>query len=131
MNREELDRKVKQIVLSSLEKMGYISSIDLLLELGVLNKASHDQWRNGKVPYLERVCSGSLSQLSFINSLMRTYAQQLKLTPSPTVYQSWGKGAKRPLRFSKTGERRVEEQYATHYIDRNRIAELKKSAKTT
>ena len=36
-----------------------------------------------------------------------------------------GKGVKTKLKFSKTGDENIEKFYSTHYIDENRIAELK------
>ncbi len=129
MNREEREKKVKEAVQSCLRMNGYVCAVDLLLALGILKKKDYENWRAGRVDFLERVCSGNLSQLRDIISLMRTYALQLKLKQSATAYHSWGKGAKRPLRFSRSGERRVEELYATHFIDTVRISELKEEKK--
>jgi hypothetical protein len=33
-----------------------------------------------------------------------------------TVYNSWGKGPKVRLQFSKSGNKQIEESYATHYV---------------
>ena len=42
-----------------------------------------------------------------------------------TGYNQFGKGIKRRLRFSKSGDKTIEDRYATHYIDKNRMNELK------
>jgi len=33
-----------------------------------------------------------------------------------TVYESWGKGKKTLLQFSKSGDPRIETVYATHFV---------------
>jgi hypothetical protein len=38
------------------------------------------------------------------------------LHPSMTVYESWGKGKKTLLQFSKSGDPRIETVYATHFV---------------
>jgi hypothetical protein len=45
-------------------------------------------------------------------------ARKAKITPSRTVYTSWGKGCRQPLRFSKYGNPYIEQLYSTHYVSR-------------
>ena len=61
---------------------------------------------------------GNLSKLSAIVREIRRVAEEQGLKPSETVYRKWGKGPKRPLRFSKHGEAHVERAYATHWVSR-------------
>ena len=56
---------------------------------------------------------------------MKKTAIDLKLDESWTGYNQYGKGKKIRLRFSKAGNENIEKAYATHYIDKNRINELK------
>jgi hypothetical protein len=49
----------------------------------------------------------------------------LDLKDSWTGYNQYGKGVKRRLRFSKSGQKNIEDRYATHYVDNKRISELK------
>jgi hypothetical protein len=46
----------------------------------------------------------------------RATASELNLKESWTAYRNWGKGPKRPLRFSKSGDAQIERRYATHYV---------------
>jgi hypothetical protein len=46
----------------------------------------------------------------------RKTAREMTLKESYTAYMSWGKGTKRPLRFSKSGDSQVERHYSTHYV---------------
>jgi hypothetical protein len=38
------------------------------------------------------------------------------MVPRQTVYRQWGKGKKRILRFSKSGDPNLEKAYSRHYI---------------
>lgn len=93
-----------------------MSPVDLFLSLGVLSETSHQDWRKGRIPYLERVCRGSLPLLNTIMRELRSFAAAEKLKASFTVYNKWGKGPKRRLRFSKSGEQPIEAAYSTHCI---------------
>jgi len=93
--------------------------------LGYLTKDDYEDWRFGRIDYLEKVCKVNLRKLTFINKLIRKYSAELALKSSWTAYNQFGKGTKRRLRFSKSGEKTIEDKYATHYIDTKRIIELK------
>lgn len=127
MNRNQIQVKVKQICHELVFKQGYISSIDVFQSLGYLTDENLKSWRFGKIPYLEKVCNTNLATLSFINKEIRQIATELNLKNSLTVYMKYGKGEKTKLRFSKTGDENIEKFYSTHYIDENRIAELKQA----
>ena len=67
---------------------------------------------------------------------MRVYAGKANLKPSFCFYKQWavkkkggqGKSPVIPLRFSKSGREDIERQYATHFVDATRIAQLKELA---
>ena len=96
------------------------------MQLDYLTKKDYEDWRFGRVDYLEKVCNINLSKLTLINKLIRKYSTELDLKSSWTGYNKYGKGVKRRLRFSKSGQKNIEDRYATHYIDNKRINELKK-----
>jgi hypothetical protein len=54
---------------------------------------------------------------------IRAYAVKNGLKPSWTFYRRWGTEQKIKLRFSKSGDEKVETHYATHFVDTKRIAE--------
>lgn len=125
MNNHELEKKVKNFVHTLRHEKGLVCAIDLLIKLDYLSKKDYEDWRFGKVDYLEKVCKANLSKLTLIMKTMRKIATDLKLDKSWTGYNQYGKGVKRKLRFSKSGNENIEEAYATHYIDKIRIIELK------
>lgn len=137
MNNKELEKKVKQFVSELSYKKGYVSSVDVLLKLGYISESDHQKWRFGKIPYLEKVCTSNLHKLSAINKFIRKFAIEWNLEKSWTDYHRYGKGPKTKLIFSKTREPGIEAAYATHYLNKKRIAELNlenqqiKSARTS
>lgn len=134
MNNQELIGKVHSSVYHQCKERGYATPVDMLMDIGVLSKEKYEDWRFGRVPFLEAVCTVNLHKLSFAMKQMRTYAQKAGLKPSYCYYKRWGvkkkKGHKRPvipLRFSKSGDPAVEQWYATHYVDSRRIAEIRRT----
>lgn len=125
MNNADLDKEVKRLVHSNRYEKGYVCSVDILLQLDYLTKKDYEDWRFGRIDHLERVCKTNLSKLTLINKLIRKYSTELDLKSSWTGYNKYGKGVKHRLRFSKSGDKTIEEKYATHYIDKNRMIELK------
>jgi hypothetical protein len=65
---------------------------------------------------LERAIRGSLSRLSRLLRILGYHCHDLNLVPSHTAYVKWGKGTRTPLRFTKTGEKRLEQTYARHFV---------------
>lgn len=49
-----------------IKKNGSTTSVQVLMDVGVLSKENYKKWRFGKVDYLERVCNVNLSKLSFV-----------------------------------------------------------------
>ena len=71
MNRKELEREVKKLVHSLRYEKGYVCAVDILMRLGYLSKNDYEDWRFGRVEYLERVCNVNLGKLTFINKTIR------------------------------------------------------------
>lgn len=98
-----------------LSKSDVVAPVDVLIEMGNLSQKNHDAWRQGKVPYLERVFEGSLSKANRILRIIGFHAHDLNMVPSITHYHQWGKGKKNLLRFSKSGDKKLEQAYSRHY----------------
>jgi hypothetical protein len=130
MNDKELIGKVHSAVYSLTGSKGYAAPVDVLMAIGVLSKADYENWRNGRVDYLERVCKVNLKKLSAINREIRAYAKHQNLKASWTDYRKWGKGENIRLHFSKSGDERIERLYATHYVSQAKVeaAKAKKEA---
>ncbi|MCF7920614.1 MAG: hypothetical protein K9N06_11940 [Candidatus Cloacimonetes bacterium] len=116
MNDTELKKIMKKTLGQLLYQKKYIAPVDLLMALGYLSERDHENWRMGRVDFMEQVCSTNLKRLSRIMKLLRIYAKEHNLSPSLTAYMTWGDQKKRKLKFSKTGKYFIEQAYATHYI---------------
>ena len=104
--------KIQNAMYLQCQGRGYTAPVDVLMDLGVLDKKKYDDWRCGRVPYLEAVCNGNLHKLSEIMKEIRSFAEQNSWQPSLSSYKHKGK----ELRFSKTGNPQIEKAYATHYV---------------
>ena len=107
--------RVVRAVAKVLLKSDVVTPVDVLIEMGNLTQKNHDAWRQGEVPYLERVFEGSLSKANRILSIIGFHVHDLNMAPQITQYDRKGKGKKHPLRFSKSGDRKIEEAYSKHY----------------
>jgi hypothetical protein len=124
VNDKEIKGKVHSAMYALVKDNGFAAPVDVLMSVGVLSKADYENWRFGRVDYLERVCKVNLKKLSTISREMRAYAKQHNLKASWTDYRKWGKGDSNNfraspqnvrLRFSKSGDEQIERQYGTHY----------------
>lgn len=133
MNNRELAGKVHSAVYIQCRNRGFAAPVDVLMDIGYLSKQDYENWRYGRVDYLERVCKANLSKLSMVIREMRSFAAKTGLKPSFCYYKQWGtkkKGGQGrkpviPLRFSKSGNPEIEQRYATHFVDVKRTAQLK------
>lgn len=57
MSESELIGKVHSAVYHQCQQRGYAAPVDVLIDVGALPKQKYEDWRYGKVPYLEQVCS--------------------------------------------------------------------------
>ena len=132
MNNIELQKKVHTAMHTLINEKNVASPAEVLIRIGVLSKADYENWRLGKVPYLERVCQVNLGKLATINREIRAYAKKTNLKASWTDYRQWAvkkkhghKPQKPRLRFSKSGDEQIERLYATHYINEYAIKKAK------
>ena len=93
-----------------------VATVDVLIGMDLLPLDQLENWRRGRVPYLELMINCNLTRLSRLLRILRFHAHDLNLKPSVTAYMSWGKGSKRRLRFTKTGDPKLEEAYARHFV---------------
>jgi hypothetical protein len=123
--RESKDyRKIVAAVGRILARQRFVSPVEVFVELQFLMPDDLQKWKRGQVPYLERVIRCNLSRAGGILRVVGFHAHDLNLKPSHTCYHH----RKHPLRFSKSGEYRIEESYSRHFVvvgKRNPSAEEK------
>ena len=113
---DKLYPSVVRAVTAILERKLFISPIEILIETDRLDKKLYEDWRFGRIPYLERVTNGGLGMLNRIVKIIQLHCHERGLKPSHTVYNRWGKGPKTLLRFSKSGDDKLEIAYSTHWV---------------
>ncbi len=108
--------RIERAVATILQKGKVVAPVDVLIGMGLLAPNRLEDWRRGRVPYLEQVIEGNLMRLSRLLRILRFHAHDLKLMPSATVYLRHSKGSRQRLRFTKSGDAKLEEAYATHFV---------------
>lgn len=116
MNRQQLQSKVFQAAEQTLSRQHYVSAIDILTGIGLLQPVHVQEWRKGKIPYLEKVIQGNLGKISYAMSCFRRWATQQGLKPSQTAYLARTRTNKQELQFSKSSDPNIEYAYRTHYV---------------
>lgn len=99
-----------------LDRGPVVTPVDVLVGVELLTREQLEDWRRGRVPYLERVINSNLTRLSRLLRILRFHAHDLNLRPSWTAYTRWGTGPRQLLRFTKTGDPKLEAAYATHFV---------------
>jgi hypothetical protein len=88
-----------------------VSAPAVFARMGMLSQENLQAWRHGKAPYLERVIAGSLGKTNRVVRIIGLHAHDLNLPPLAPHAAGPIRHNGRPLRFCKTGERRVEDAY--------------------
>jgi hypothetical protein len=115
-NRINIEKRVIQIAEETLCRQKYVSPIDIFLGLGWLQPIHVQEWRKGKIPYLEKVIQVNLGKISFAMKCFGKWTKVKQLKPSETIYLVRSSGPKRKAVFSKSGNPFIEKSYATHYV---------------
>jgi len=115
-NRREIVKQLSLITVNLLKEKGYINFIDVFINMDILSKEDYEKWRFKRIPYLEKVIKINLAKINFILRTIQKKSQNDGLRISKTIYKSWGKGPKKLLRFSKSGDPNIEVAYSTHFL---------------
>ena len=108
--------KISRAVEIILEREKVVRPIDVLIGMQLLSRNNLEEWRCGRVPYLEAVIDCNLTRLSLLLRVLRFHFHDLSLVPSTAAYIRHGSGPNRQLRFTKTGDAKLERAYSTHFI---------------
>jgi hypothetical protein len=93
-----------------------VSPTEVFVEMGLLSSLAIEEWRAGRLPFLERAIQCNLSAASRILRLLRMHAHDLNLRPSARIYVRRTRGGRLRLRFTKSGDLKLEEAYACHFL---------------
>ena len=118
-NRSQLEQRVVKAAEAALQDQKYVSPIDVLVGIGWLPPSTVADWRQGRLPYLERGVTVNLHKTSTAMHVFRSWAVRHGLEPSESAYMARTRD-RRPLRFSASGQETIERSYRTHWAFRQR-----------
>lgn len=60
MKDKDLNGKIHSSMYHQCQERGYATPVDVLMDIGVLPKKKYEDWRFGRVAYLESICTVNL-----------------------------------------------------------------------
>ena len=113
--RPPLEERVVKAAEKAVAESKFVSPIDILVMIGWLPQAHVDQWRQGRIPYLEQALSVNPNKLSTAMRHLRSWAIGRGLQPSETSCVARARDRRR-LQFTASGEEANEAAYRTHWV---------------
>jgi hypothetical protein len=92
--RDPLHGHIAYAVEDILRRGKVVMPVDVLAGMGLLTHEHLEDWRFGRVPYLERLINCNLVRLGRLLRILRFHAHDLNLKPSLTAYMRWGERTK-------------------------------------
>jgi len=109
-----LERRVVAAAEATLTRSKSVSPLDVLAQIGWLPESLVDDWRRGRVDYLERVVSVQPDKLATALGHLRRWAVREGLEPNEVAYVAATRD-RRPLRFTADGDQAAERAWRTHW----------------
>lgn len=110
--KTNFSQKIATLAGNIVSRKGHVSVIDLFIEIGWLRPDKLNDWKLGKISYLEKIITANLSKISRAMKEFKSWAVHSKLKARFHVY----KHKSHTLRFSKTGELNIETAYSMYYV---------------
>jgi hypothetical protein len=83
--RDKLYPAVARAIAEILKTRPAVAPVDILLQMRRITKQQYEDWRFGRIPYLERVTIGGLGKMSRILRILELHCRALGLRPSSTI----------------------------------------------
>jgi hypothetical protein len=110
--QERLQARVVAAAGAAYAQRRVVTPIDVLVGVGWLEPSRLEDWRMGRVPYLEKVVIANLRRISKAMKYFREWARHSGLQTTEAVYRR----RSHRLRFSKYGVEAIERAYRTHWV---------------
>lgn len=115
-NESKLEQRVVRAAEAALADHQYVSTIDVLVGMGLLPPSNVQAWKQGHVEYLEAGIQANLSKISLSIALFHRWAEAKGLKSGETRYVRKTRAGTLNLRFSISGDPGIEKSYQTHYV---------------
>jgi hypothetical protein len=112
---DRLEGRVARTAQAALDERGFVTAVDVLVGMGWLAPRRVDEWRQGRIAYLEAAVEAGAGKVSTAMRLFHVWARRSGLKPSETAYIARTCG-RETLRFSKSGNGEIERTYRTHWL---------------
>ena len=116
MSKPPLETRVVHAAEAALLQQHYVSAIDVLCGIGWLLATQVEDWRKGRLDFLERVIQGSWEKNAFALKTLERWATEKGLNPTETEYVRVSRGATVALQFTAGGLAEIEKRYRIHYV---------------
>jgi hypothetical protein len=116
LDKKALKDRVIRAAEAALARQNYVSAIDVLTGMGLLAPTHVENWRNGRIDYLEPAIQGSPEKISFSMGEFRRWAEAKGLRPSETRYVRQTREGIQNLQFSSSGDQAVEQFFRIHFV---------------
>jgi hypothetical protein len=73
-SRNDVERQMARAAGAALAQHGFVTAIDVLVGVGWLEPRRVDEWRQGRVDFLERVTVANLGKISTAMRVFRRWA---------------------------------------------------------
>ena len=111
-----LEERVLRAAEAALKEQHYVSPIDVLIGIRLLEPVHVEAWRKGRIDFLESMIQGSPQKISHALAIFRKWAAERGLQPSEARYSRTSRTGPVELRVSASGDSEVERFFRTHYV---------------
>lgn len=115
-NKDKIKERAIKAAEAALNHQHYVSPLDVLIRMGLLQYVHFQDWKKGKFPHLEEFIQGNPSKKNLAMKCFQDWALEKGLKPIKIVCLVRTKGPERALQVSESGDPAIEEVYQTHYI---------------
>jgi hypothetical protein len=115
-NRQEINMRVIKGAEKALLVKKFVCIIDILLHLDYISDTGLKEWRRERFAFFESIIKANPRDVKFALECFYRWVKTKNLTVSLSVYRSVGSANKIELRFSKSGNQKIEDEYRTHYV---------------
>ena len=124
----DIRHQILQAAESLLKQQGSLSPLEVLVKVHLLHPVHLEEWKSGKIPYLEFILEKDLHKIRYLTKWLHTWALQKGLRPQEMTYLSKGNNlSQKQLEFTRNGRPQTELLYRTHF----RTPESSKQKKPT
>src|SRR5262245_21885399 len=114
-NRPPLIERISAAAEACLARQNYVSAVGVFMRIGWLMLDPFKRWQQGRADSLEEGIQTNPARLSEALELLRSWATEKGLTATETPYVA-RTPERQALRFSRTGDPRLEQLYRTHWV---------------